>query len=204
VRVISSDALTALDSGRFRVRCLLKVDTDDGPFAIWDDVGDISVSSITYTGAPGRFSVGSAVSVADFSARNCDVTLSGLDLETAALIDQADWHQRPITIQRAIISEEAPQVIHLMPYFVGFLDQMVWREKSGGSSIITFRCEASARELMRKGTRTRSNSDQRQRDSADGFFAAVVAASTKSIVWGRQATPPTQSPPRRKILGIFG
>lgn len=203
MRVISSTALAALDSGRFRVRALLKVDSDDGPVALWDDVGNIVVGGVTYAGAPGRFVIGGVSSVADFSARNVDVTLSGLDLTTAAMIDQATWHQRPITIQRAIIAEDAPQVIHLMPYFLGFLDQMVWREKVDGEAIITFRCEASARELMRKGTRTRSDSDQRQRDAADGFFASTVAASTTSIVWGKRPSQPQQQPPRRKILGIF-
>lgn len=194
MRVISTAALAALDSGRFRVRCLLRAEMDDGDFAIWDDHGSITVGGVTYTGAPGRFTVAPVSSVSDMSARNCDVTASGLDLETIAKIDETDWHQRPITIQRAIIAEDAPQTIHLMPYFVGFLDQMIWKETAGGSAIITFRCEASARELQRKGTRTRSDSDQRERDAADGFFANVVRASSTNINWGRrsQAEPPSQ------------
>lgn len=203
MRIISSEALAALDSGRFRLRCLLKVDMDSGPVAIWDDVGDITVEGTTYSGAPGRFSVGPVSSVADFSARNVDVTLSGLDLTVVAMVDQSDWHQRPITIQRALISEDAPQVINLIPYFVGFLDQMVWRERVDGNSVMTFRCEASARELQRKGASARSNSDQRQRDPADAFFAAVVAASTTNITWGRRSAPPPAQPARRKIFGIF-
>ncbi len=203
MRVISSIATDALDSGRFRVRCLLRAQADGGDVALWDDVGTIDVGGVTYSGAPGRFVVGPVVSVSDFSARNCDVTLSGLDLTVAAMIDQANWHQRPITIQRAIITEDAPAVLHLMPYFIGFLDQMVWREKVDGQSVITFRCEASARELQRKGTRTRSNSDQRQRDPDDGFFSATVSASTSSIVWGTRPQQVQQQPARRKILGIF-
>lgn len=203
MRVISADAIAALDSGRFRVRCLLRVEADDGDLAIWDDLGSIIVEGVTYVGAPGRFTVGPVSSVADFSARNCDVVLSGLDLEVVGLIDQADWHQRPITIQRVILSEAAPQVLNLMPYFVGFLDQMIWREKPDGQSVVTFRCEAAARENARKGARTRSDSDQRQRDAADGFFSAVVAASTTNIEWGRRAAPAPAAPPRRRIFGLF-
>ncbi len=201
MRVISNDALTALDSGRFRVRCLLLAEMDDGDFAIWDDMGQITVASVTYTGAPGRFTVSPVSSIADMSARNCDVALSALDLETVARIDQEDWHQRPVTIQRAIIAEDAPQTLHLMPYFSGFLDQMIWKETAGGTANVTFRCEASARELQRKGTRTRSDADQRERDAADGFFAAVVKASSTNIEWGRRSQPP--QPKKKKIWDFF-
>lgn len=202
MRVISNDALAALDSGRFRVRCLLRAEMDEGDFSIWDDYGSITVAGVTYSGAPGRFTVSPVSSVSDMSARNCDVSLSALDLETIGKIDEIDWHQRPITIQRAILAEDAPQTIHVMTYFSGFLDQMIWKETPGGTANITFRCEPSARELQRKGTRTRSDSDQRERDSEDGFFASVVQASSTNILWGRR-NPPRQADVRKRFLSFF-
>lgn len=201
MRIISSQALAALDSGRFRVRCLLRADIPSGVFAVWDDIGSITVGGTVYTGAAGRFTVSPVSSVADLSARNVDVTLSGLDSEAGSIVDRTDWHQRPILIQRVIISEDAPQVLSVVPYFSGFLDQMIRKEKPGGQSIMTFRCEAAARELSRNGARTRSDADQRQRDPQDGFFKFTASAVVTNVTWGRTTAPPPQK--KKKFLGIF-
>lgn len=203
MRVISATALTALAAGRFRVRALLHVLLPGNQtFAIWDDLGSITVSGIVYAGAPGRFQIAPLMSVGDLSQRNVDVTLSGLDTASVSLIDGVGWHQAPIIIQRAIITEDAPGVVHLMPYFTGFLDGAVRKERPDGTSTLTFRCEASARELSRKGARTRSDADQRQRDPSDGFFKFTTSAVVTNIAWGSVA--PSQPPvKRKKFLGIF-
>lgn len=204
MRTLSSEALAALDSGRFRVRCLLNVDMPDGPFAIWDDVGSIAVSGVTYHGAAGRFTVAQTTSVSDLGSRGCDVTLSGLDPDVSNDVEAEGWHQRPVTIHRAILAEDAPQVVHLLPVFAGFLDQLVRKETGGGQSVLTFKCEASARELQRKGARTRSDADQRRRDATDGFFKHVVNSVNQPITWGTIKQEPQQLVQQpRKLFGIF-
>lgn len=199
MRVLSLDALAALASGRFGVRCLLKVEHDDGAFCIWDDVGTISYDGDSYSGAAGRFTVAPVTSVRDASARNVDVTLSGLDTAVANAVDGAGWHQRPILITRAVIATDAPHVLHTMPIFAGFLDQMIRREAADGTSTLVFRCEASSRELSRRGARTRSDVDQRQRDPDDGFFRHTVNAVQQNIDWG--AAP--EKPQKKKLFGLF-
>lgn len=200
MRIISSEALAALDSGRFAVRCLLRVEADGGDLAIWDDVGSIVHGGVTYLGAAGRFTVAPVTSAQDGGARSVDVTLSGLDLDAANAVDGAGWHQRPITITRAILATDAPQVLHTMPVFAGFLDQMLRSERSGGVTTMIFRCESSSRELGRKGARTRSDADQRQRDPDDGFFKHTVNAVQQQIQWGQSSQ---QAAPRKKLFGIF-
>lgn len=204
MRIISADAQEALDSGRFTVRCLLAVHMDDPEdvFAIWDDVGDIVVEGITYKGAAGRFTVQTSASVKDLSIQNLDVTLSGLDNEVTALIDGAEWHQRPVTITRAIVATDAPTVLHLMPEFSGFLDQMFWRETQGGTSEMRFRAESASREFNRAGARTRSSSDQRERDASDGFFDFAASAISTQIDWGR--TPEMPGSKKSKPKGLAG
>jgi len=204
MRIISADAQEALDSGRFTVRCLLSVHMDDPEdvFAIWDDVGDIVVDDVVYKGAAGRFTIQTSVSVKDLSIQNLDVTLSGLDSEVASLIDGAEWHQRPIVVTRAIIATETPTVLHLMPEFSGFLDQMFWKETPGGTSEMRFRAESASREFSLAGARTRSSSDQRQRDSDDGFFDFAASAITTQIDWGR--TPEVPGQKKSKPGGIAG
>lgn len=200
MRVLSSGALAALDSGRFAVRCLLKVEHDDGPLCIWDDVGSIDYGGDTYVGAAGRFTVAPVPSSLDGGARPVDVTLSGFDIEVANVIDGAGWHQRPISIVRAILAVDTPQVIHTMPVFAGYLDQMLRSERAGSSSTMVFRCEAASRELGRRGARTRSDPDQRQRDPVDGFFKHTVNSVQQQFEWGRVVQQPAKS---KKLFGIF-
>ncbi len=198
MRTIHSDALAALDSGRFAVRALVKVTIpDEDPFCIWDDVGSLEVDGDIYVGKAGRFTLQPSVSGQDLSIRNLDITLSGLDDEAIAVIDGLQWHQQPIQIQRAIIATESPTLLHLVPEFSGFLDQMFWRESAKGQSTLTFRCESASRELSRSGARTRSDADQRSRDSNDGFYRWATSAITQTVDWGR-------SPGAQKRGGIVG
>lgn len=203
MRIYSADALAALDSGRFTVRCLLKVELPESEiFAIWDDVGTIIVGGVTYTGAASRFTVKPAAATYDSGARPCIVTLSGLDSETAAIVDGAQWHQRPILIQRAVIATDAPAVLHLADEFSGRLDQMVLKEQVGSTYTIDFLCESEAIENQRSGARTRSDADQRERDATDGFFSFSASAVTTTIDWGRA---PQQAAQRKGgIAGFLG
>lgn len=193
MRTISTDALNALDSGWFEVRCLLKItlDSPEAPFCIWDDVGNIAVGGDTYFGAAGRFTAQAATSTKDQSVRNLDVTLSGLDADALALISASNWHQRPILVQRAIIAIGAPQVLNLMPEFSGFLDQAIIRETPGGTSTMIFRCESASRAFDRGNARKRSDADQRLRDASDGFFKFAATAVSRPIEWG---SVPAQKP----------
>lgn len=191
MRIISSEALDALDSGRFAVRALLKVTIpDEDPFCIWDDLGTLDFEGDLYVGKAGRFTLEPSVSGQDLTIRNLDVTLSGLDSQAAALIDAQPWHQAPILIQRAIIATDTPAVLHVVPEFSGALDQMFWREQVGGVTSLVFRCESASRELSRSGVRTRSDADQRERDSDDGFFRFAVSAVTTTIRWGQKPEKP--------------
>ncbi len=184
MRIISADAQAALASGRFRRRGLLRADLDDGPFALWDDFGQLVLDGVTYHGAPGRFHVSLPPSVSDLSARNVDVSFSGLDYAVANMMDEAAWRMRPVWIARAIIAEDTPQIINVMPVFIGTIQQML--RKDLRTSTLTFRCESSARELSRRGVRTRGDADQRQRDATDAFFAFAVMA--RSSNWCRAAS----------------
>ena len=176
------------------MRCLLRVEMpDDEVFAIWDDIGDIVVSGVTYAGKANRFTVQPAPASYDAAARPAIVTLSGLDEAAVALIDASPWHQRPIVIERAIIATESPAVLHLATEFSGRLDKMLQREKVGESYQLQFHCESAAIENTRSGGRTRSDADQRTRDPDDGFFSFAASAVTTTIDWGRNPQVPQQT-----------
>jgi len=187
MRIISADAIQALETERFGVRALVKLilDAPLAPFCAWDDLGSITVGGDTYVGAAGRFTLNAYASPSDFSAQGLDITWTGLDSAVVALLDSVAWHQRPVVVQRAIIATDKPQILHLVPEFSGFLDEVVWREHRGGESELVWRCESAARQFSRSGGRTASDADQRERDPLDGFFSFSSAATSTPIDWGR-------------------
>ena len=196
MRVVSDEALAALDSGRYAVRHLVRVDVPgEDPLGLWDDLGTLEVDGCVYHGAPGKFTLTPSVSSQDMSVRNLDIILPGLDNDAINLITESAWHQAPVLVQRAIIGIETPTVFHLLREFSGFLDQVFRRESVGGELSLTFRCESASRENARRGTRTRSDADQRQRDSTDGFYSFATSAINTQITWGKSGSPqnPTRS-----------
>ena len=195
MRTISGAAETALNSGRFGVRCLLKAEVDSGNFCIWDDYGSLLVGGDTYTGAVGRFTVTGVTSEKSATVPNIDVALSGLDASVVSVVQNEAWPQRPITIQRLIFAIETPQVLHVMPEFVGFLDHCRWSEQE--ESTLIFRAESASRELARNYVRTRSDADQRQRDASDPFLEFAQSTITEPMNWGAR---PAKAP---KLTGIY-
>lgn len=201
MRILSPSALAALDAGRFAVRSLIVVDMPTELVGFWDDCYDATIEGQLYLATNGGFSVSGISSGADLAARNVDITISGLDSNAATRIEAAGWHQRPITLSLALMAIDTPQTLYVNQWFAGFLDQLIRRERAGDKSTLVFRCESLSRELGRKGTRRRSDADQRQLGGADdGFFKHTVAASTLPVEWGRRQTQPQKKP---KFLGIF-
>lgn len=203
MRILTSQALTALDAGRFIKRNLVLVEMPTERVGIWDDAYSVSYGGDTYGGAAGRFTISAYSSAFDGGARNVDVTLSGLDTEIATRIEGQPYHQRPITCMLAIMAVDAPQIIHVSTWFTGFIDQLVRKEKGGGASTITLKCEGIAREMQRSGGRTRSDADQRLIDPTDGFLKHTANAVSTEIRWGQSVTQEQGETRRRKFLGIF-
>lgn len=203
MRILSSQALAALDSGRFASRTGFAVDMPTGTVAFWDDAYDLGYGGTTYLAAPGGFTVNPFPSAADLGVRSLDITMSGLDPDLVSAILDQPYHQRPITVTRFVMATDVPQVIHASQWFAGFIDVMPWRERPGGASELIARCEDIGRELGRKGARLRADADQRQIDATDAFFEHVVNSVNADLVWGRSATPAPQDQRRRRFFGIF-
>lgn len=202
MRILSSTALAALDTGRFASRNGFYVELAASTVAFWDDAYDATIGGVDYVRAAGVFTIGGFSSGGDLVTRSLEITVSGIDAAVHAEIMDEAWHQRPIVVSRFVIATESPQVIHAHTWFTGFLDSITWREQANGTSTLVLHCEDIGRELGRKGARTRSATDQRQLSEADAFFDGVVNAVSTEIVWGRYVSQPVE-PPRKKLFGIF-
>lgn len=150
MRIISSQALAALDSGRFKVRALVKLmPSSHAPLCFWDDLGLIQVDGDVYSGAAGRFTLESAASVADMSTQTVNINFSALDPDIVSMVEGVSWSQQPALIQRVIIAIDAPQVLHVSEEFAGFMDQLFWEEGVGSTVPLKLQCVGASREYSR-------------------------------------------------------
>jgi hypothetical protein len=142
--------------------------------------------------------------VRDQSVQYADVTLSGLDEEAVTVIRSTAWHQRPVTIQRLILAIDTPQIINVVPQFVGHMDQArIVDDAAGGTLSIVFRCASASRENDRRGTSTRSDADQAVRDPNDRIFAAAASVINTPIAWGQEASRRAQRKPQSLLEKLF-
>lgn len=201
MRILSSAALTALDSGRFVSRNGFAVTMPTETFALWDDAYPITVDGVDYEAGAGVFTLSPFPSSADLGVRSVDITVSGIDSRVAAQVVDQPYHQRPVSITRMVIATEAPTVIHAKVWFAGYLDVLEIKERPSGTSDIIAKVEDYGRELGRKNARTRSPSDQRQLAPDDAFFDPVTAAVNTEIIWGQAPQQPAE-PRRSRLFGI--
>ncbi|MBN8955734.1 MAG: hypothetical protein J0H17_03955 [Rhizobiales bacterium] len=161
---------------------------DPDPAGFWDDVGDVIVESKTYHGSGGVISIGTVVSKGDMTIPGMQITLSGLDPDTKAMIRGSRLAQAPITVKLGIFDPATRDIIGpLIPYFVGIVDDAtVSTPAQGGDSAVVFTCESTSRALTRAETATRSPASCRERDPDDAFYDDTSAQATKPVYWGRK------------------
>ena len=186
MRNISQAGQAALSAGNIAARNLVLFELASGNYGFWDDVHDLGWSGDTYLGRAGAFTITPLPSVSDGSVQGVDIVFSGLDERAQAIISGEQWHQKPVSIARALLDPKNGAVITVDVWYRGFIDAAIWSgDFVGGAGVLTVKTESISRELYRKSARTRSDADQRRIDASDSFFEHATAAVTQDIYWGR-------------------
>jgi hypothetical protein len=191
---IPSEIQTLVESGRFAVRLMIRVDLDDGPQGIWNDLYRVTVDDCTYVGIGGNLQTDAFSGSAALDVDNLDFQITGLSSEARSIIDNESWHQRPASVFIAFL-DDAQAIQHTMVRYSGFLDSCQFTDQADGTSVLHVIIENSNRALDLSSGRVRSDADQRSvGGSTDGFAKYVAAANSNTeIYWGRKGP---QSPVR--------
>jgi hypothetical protein len=118
------------------------------------------------------------------AAQNITLTLSGIDPETAALLDATGLGSAPAVLWRLIFDQAGITLLDAQVWQRGRLDTILREEEIGAAAAIRAQIESPAKGLGRRGARMRSDADQRLIDPADGFFKNVSYAGEKTLYWG--------------------
>lgn len=186
MRIISQAAIDLLDSGTFGRRTLIRFDMPSGAVGYWDDAYPINFQSLTYQPAPGGFKVPAMSHSTGLVVHRQEIIFNNLDPRVAAQVENEQYQGRPAFIYVALVDPAIDKIVDVVSWFSGKIDQAPVREKVGGDSTLTVKLVSNNWELNRKGTRTRSDTDQRQLDALDGFFKFNASSVSEPPYWGRK------------------
>jgi hypothetical protein len=183
MKTIAPAALAALEAGTAIVTGALEIACDP-PVRIWGGWHDITFDGRTFDGVGDRALVQVAGGALGDAAQNIELSLSGIEPETLALLDAAEVSGAPAILWRLIFSSDGNTLLDFNVWARGRLDTLEREEEIGGTATIRARLETAARGLGRRGARMRSDADQRLIDPTDGFFKNVSYAGEKTLYWG--------------------
>lgn len=183
MKVIAPEALAALEAGTAIVTGAVAIACTP-PVRVWGGLHEITLGGETFLPVGDRGLVQVAGGALGDAAQNITLTLSGIDPETAALLDSTGLGGAPAVLWRLIFNQAGNTLLSGDIWARGRLDTILREEEIGGTARITAQIETAAKGLGRRGARMRSDADQRLIDPADGFFKNVSYAAEKTLYWG--------------------
>lgn len=192
------EAGTAIVSGAVAIAC-------DPPVRVWGGYHQITLDGEVFDPIGDRGLVQVTGGALGDAAQNITLTLSGIEPETLALLEAAEVSGAGATLWRLIFSGDGTTLLSADVWARGRLDELASEEEIGGTARITANLESAAKGLGRRGSRMRSDADQRLIDPLDGFFKNVAYAGEKTLYWnGRRPARAGSALPGASSSGFGG
>lgn len=174
-RTVPSAILTALAQPEVEPFYAVEIDLDSGPLRLWTGYGDRTIESNTYTGGGTLMTIEGLEEVADLSAKNITLTLSGMPAEVISLALQEPYQRRKVRVLWGVRN-----VSDFVEVFSGSLNQMVI-EDSAESGTISVTVDSKLVELERASNRRYTSESHKSRYATDTFFDFVADIQDKGV-----------------------
>tara|TARA_R110001632_G_scaffold57993_1_gene141556 strand:- start:5151 stop:5747 length:597 start_codon:yes stop_codon:yes gene_type:complete len=163
---------------------LVRMIFDSSPLNIWSGVGDLSYSSVTYTGVGELLSISEIQETAELKASGINVSITGLKPSFIYTAKHTDYQGRLLEVMLGAFDSSGDLIVDPVVIFSGFMDTMIIYE-SGETSTISVSVENKLIAFERAKVRRYTAEDQKIDYPTDKGFEFVAATSQKEIVWGR-------------------
>jgi hypothetical protein len=185
---LPEEVLQLMDEGRLSIRGLMRFDFGDGSYGF-------TTASRPYTYAGLEYLPGGVIQVEDivgavgFEASGLTIRLAeapddGLTPEVLAGIENADYHQRPVTIWDAYFHPDTGELLLVTPVYRGLIDT-IRHTTDGEEAAIVAQCESRAIDNSKTGYRLRGTADQQSMWSGDRFYEHAEMAGKQELYFGR-------------------
>ncbi|MDB5461384.1 MAG: hypothetical protein JWO72_3125 [Caulobacteraceae bacterium] len=194
MKTYSTAAQAALAAGSVLTVGAVKIaTTTPSPFRVWGGHGDLVLDDgagpETYTGIGKAGLVGVTGSQLGGTEDGIELSLSGVDPSTIAIIDASDARSARVTIWRLLFDVSGQTLLDATVFERGRLDKITMDDMPGGVAAIKCQVETAARGLGRRTGRMASDADQRMIVAGDNSLSRVTQAGDLTLAWGGK--PPT-------------
>lgn len=196
MKTLPSEAVDALGDDKLVISAAARLALPSGTVRLWSGYGELAIDGEPFKGIGAKALLTPITADNGGSATGIEIQLSGLDPDVAASIEDEDYQQKPITIWRLIFDAKGVNLLAAPIFMRGRLDVAPITETIGGPSIITFKIEGPRLDMNRKGSRIRSDPDQRTiGGTIDGALRHITVAGQKTLTWGQKpAAAPLSRP----------
>ncbi len=177
----------ALDAGEVITVGAVRIGTAE-PFCVWGGHADLVLDGEAYVGIGAAGLVQATGGRLGGAESGLELSLSGVDPDTLALLDHADVNRAPVKVWRLMFDLAGVNVLGAFAFARGRVDTMAVEETPGETASIKLRVETAARGLGRSTGRRRADADQRLVSPTDGGMKWLSIAPGRTLVWG--GTPP--------------
>lgn len=196
MKIIDEDALAALEGGDIVHAAAWKFvfpdfeEPGDGVVKWFSGWGEITIEGEVYTGIGEAGLVIPTASSIGGANDGLTIEFSGLDPAITALVDNYDYHQKPVTVYRLVFAPDRKTLLGAAVFMRGRIDSIGEIATVGGKAALVVQVEGPRRDMNRRGARMRSNVDQRAL-GGDAAKKHVGVAARKTLSWGNK---PAASP----------
>ena len=192
MRAYSTDTQNALAGSAIVRRGMILFDFPSGYYGFWDGSGPFTYNSITHQGGAQAFEVELGEENLDLASSKVTLRLKanpelGLTPDVLSTIENENYHQRPVTISRALFDKDTGALISVTPIRRGKVD-MVEHIKDGTDYTIVGHIESRSLDYSKRGTAMRSDAEQKAISPGDrGLEYAGYGYDVMQIPFGTKA-----------------
>ena len=174
-RTVPSAILTALAQPEVEPFYAVEINLDSGPLRLWTGRGDRTIDGNTYTGGGDLMAISGLEEVADLSAKEITLSLTGLTTEVISIALAEPYQRRKVRVLWGVRN-----VSDFVEVFSGNLNQMVI-EDGPDFGTITVTVDSRLVELERSSKRRYTSESHKTRHATDTFFDFVAQIQDKQI-----------------------
>lgn len=205
MRSVSAAVQTALASGTLVPRDFLwltvKQTSDNAPFSTgyWSGIGNYAVDVIdpaggsavsrTYKGIGSLVGVSPVMLTMGLQAHRVQIGVNQIEPDVMGLLRGYNVKQGRVELHRGFLDPATERLVDAaVPRFVGTIDEVeIVTPEEGGEGSATLTCVSHTQEMNRRHHTTRSDADQKRRNSQDSFFQHAATVGTWKIFWGQKS-----------------
>ena len=186
-RTLTNSVITELSQEAVKPFFAVKVAFPSGTLRLWTGLGDITISSETYTGTGNFLGVSNLQETEELKASGLELTLSGIPSSLLGTMLTDNYQGSLVTVHFGFLSEANTGLSVVSDPFIIFQGLSDTLELSEGNESLTAKMKVESRLIAMEESRARryTNEDQQILHSNDTSLRFVTGLQDKEIVWGK-------------------